>query len=82
MSENLLETYWEMMTDKANVLRNVCTARCLLNHIAGRSQGSASGRHYGVYEVRRDRIELRKDTLPCVNSNTGRRGWAARQAAV
>jgi integrase len=34
-----------------------------VNHITGRSQGGASGRHYGVFEIRRDRIEIEK--MPC-----------------
>ncbi len=34
-----------------------------VNHITGRSQGGASGRHYGIYEIRRDRIEIER--MPC-----------------
>ena len=34
-----------------------------MNHITGRSQGGASGRHYGIYEIRRDRIEIER--MPC-----------------
>jgi integrase len=39
------------------------TREDIVNHILGHSQGGASGRHYGVYEVKRDRIELEK--MPC-----------------
>jgi integrase len=34
-----------------------------VNHITGRSQGGASGRHYGIYEIRRDGIEIER--MPC-----------------
>jgi integrase len=34
-----------------------------VNNITGRSQGGASGRHYGIYEIRRDRIEIER--MPC-----------------
>ena len=34
-----------------------------VNHITGRSQGGASGRHYGIYEIRRDHIEIER--MPC-----------------
>ena len=34
-----------------------------VNHITGRSQGVRSGRHYGIYEIRRDRIEIER--MPC-----------------
>jgi integrase len=40
-----------------------------VNHITGRSQGGASGRHYGIYEIRRDRIEIEK--MPCALSQAG-----------
>lgn len=40
-----------------------------VNHITGRSQGGASGRHYGIYEIRRDRIEIEK--MPCPLSQAG-----------
>lgn len=39
------------------------TREDIVNHITGRSQGDASGRHYGIFEIRRDRIELEK--MPC-----------------
>jgi integrase len=35
-----------------------------VNNITGRSQGGASGRHYGIYEIRRDRIEIERMTCP------------------
>src|ERR1700730_3093525 len=34
-----------------------------VNHITGRSQGGASGRHYGIYEIRGDGIEIER--MPC-----------------
>jgi hypothetical protein len=36
----------------------------IVNQITGRSQGTASGRHYGVFQIRRDRIELEKMVCP------------------
>jgi integrase len=39
------------------------TREDIVNHITGRSQGRASGRHYGIYEIRRDRIEIER--MPC-----------------
>jgi integrase len=39
------------------------TREDIVNHITGRSQGGASGRHYGIYEIRRDHIEI--EGMPC-----------------
>ena len=39
------------------------TREDIVNHITGHSQGGSSGRHYGIFEIRRDRIELEK--MPC-----------------
>ena len=35
-----------------------------VNHITGRTQGGASGRHYGIYEIRRDSIEIERMSCP------------------
>jgi integrase len=40
------------------------TREDIVNHITGRSQGAASRRHYGVFEIRRDSIELEKMVCP------------------
>jgi integrase len=40
------------------------TREDIVNHLLGHSQGGSSGRHYGVYEIRRDRIELQKMSCP------------------
>jgi integrase len=40
------------------------TREDLVNSITGRSQGGASGRQYGVYEIRRDRIEIERMVCP------------------
>lgn len=50
-----------------------------MNHITGRSQGGASGRHYGIYEIRRDRIEIEK--MPCPLSQAGMVADAGSSAA-